>query len=119
MAAVSISSQDNTLVTAAEVELRAMLVDGTTGGRTIAGPLAGVSLPQTMVDMFLLQMLALFREVLTKQGAALPPFTVGTLPSAGGNTGRLVYVSDEAGGAVPAFSDGASWRRVTDRAVVS
>ena len=119
MAAVSISSQDNTLVTAAEMELRAMLVDGTTGGRTISGPLAGVSLPQTMVDMFLLQMLALFREVLTKQGAALPSFTVAGLPSAAGNTGRMVYVSNEAGGAVPAFSDGVSWRRVTDRAVVS
>jgi len=33
--------------------------------------------------------------------------------------GTLAYCSNEAGGAVPAFYDGASWRRVTDRAVVS
>lgn len=34
-------------------------------------------------------------------------------------TGGLIYVSDESGGAVPAFSDGTDWRRVTDRAIVS
>jgi len=33
--------------------------------------------------------------------------------------GQLVYVSDESGGAVLAFSDGTNWRRVTDRAIVS
>jgi hypothetical protein len=33
--------------------------------------------------------------------------------------GATVYVSNEAGGAVTAFSDGTNWRRVTDRAVVS
>ncbi len=31
----------------------------------------------------------------------------------------MVFVTDENGGAVPAFSDGSDWRRVTDRAVVS
>lgn len=30
-----------------------------------------------------------------------------------------VLVTDETGGAVPAFSDGTDWRRVTDRSVVS
>lgn len=36
-------------------------------------------------------------------------------------TGRaaFVYVSNEAGGAQMAFSDGTNWRRFTDRAVVS
>lgn len=33
--------------------------------------------------------------------------------------GQWVYVSDEAGGATPAFSSGGQWLRVTDRAVVS
>lgn len=47
-----------------------------------------------------------------------PNYTVATLPSAG-QAGEMVFVSDEAGGAVLAFSDGAAWRRVTDRAVVS
>lgn len=42
------------------------------------------------------------------------------LPSASGSgAGALIYVSNEAGGAVIAFSDGTNWRRVTDRAVVS
>jgi hypothetical protein len=42
------------------------------------------------------------------------------LPSASGSgAGALIFVSNEAGGAVLAFSDGAAWRRVTDRAVVS
>jgi len=49
----------------------------------------------------------------------LPSYTVATLPSAVNNARRLVYVSDEAGGPVPAFSDGTNWRRVTDRAIVS
>jgi hypothetical protein len=31
----------------------------------------------------------------------------------------MIYVSNETGGAVPAFSDGAAWRRVTDRAIIS
>lgn len=29
--------------------------------------------------------------------------------------GQMIYVSNETGGAVPAFSDGSVWRRVTDR----
>ena len=41
------------------------------------------------------------------------------LPTASAYTAGLIYVSNEAGGAVPAFSDGTNWRRVTDRAVVS
>jgi hypothetical protein len=33
--------------------------------------------------------------------------------------GTMIYVTDEIGGAVIAFSDGAAWRRLTDRVVVS
>lgn len=46
-------------------------------------------------------------------------YTVSTLPDAAANTGRVLFVSNEAGGAVIAFSDGSQWRRATDRAVVS
>lgn len=49
----------------------------------------------------------------------LPTYTVATVPTASDYTGYLIYVSDEAGGAVPAFSDGTNWRRCTDRTVVS
>jgi hypothetical protein len=46
-------------------------------------------------------------------------YTVAGVPSASGNPRRIIYVSNESGGAVLAFSDGTSWRRVTDRAVIS
>jgi hypothetical protein len=47
-------------------------------------------------------------------------FTVATVPSASGmGAGAVIYVSNETGGAVPAFSDGTNWRRVTDRAIIS
>lgn len=47
----------------------------------------------------------------------LPTYTVSTLPAL--TDTRMIYVSNESGGAVPAFSDGSAWRRVTDRAIVS
>jgi len=47
-------------------------------------------------------------------------YTVGTVPSASAKgAGYSIYVSNETGGAIPAFSDGTSWRRCTDRAVIS
>jgi hypothetical protein len=46
-------------------------------------------------------------------------YTVATVPSAAAGAGQIIYVSDEAGGTVLAFSDGANWRRVTDRATIS
>jgi len=49
----------------------------------------------------------------------LPAFVKADLPAAASFPRCLIFVPDEAGGAVPAFSDGAAWRRVTDRNVVS
>jgi hypothetical protein len=49
----------------------------------------------------------------------LRTFTVATLPSASANSGALIRISDEAGGATVAFSDGSAWRRVQDLAVAS
>lgn len=49
----------------------------------------------------------------------LPSYTVSTLPSAATNVRCTIYVSNESGGATPAFSDGTNWRRFSDRAVVS
>jgi hypothetical protein len=51
-------------------------------------------------------------------GERFPSYTVTTLPSAL-EPGRIIYVTDETDGAVPAFSDGTNWRRITDRIVVS
>jgi len=48
----------------------------------------------------------------------LPSFTVSTLPSAN-PAGQMLFVTDETGGSIPAFSDGTNWRRVTDAQIVS
>lgn len=50
----------------------------------------------------------------------VPQFAKAALPSAAAaGAAALIFVPDEVGGAVLAFSDGAAWRRVTDRAVVA
>ena len=48
----------------------------------------------------------------------LTSYTVATVPDAT-TDGGLIFVSDDAGGGVPAFSEGGSWRRVTDRTIVA
>lgn len=48
----------------------------------------------------------------------LPSFVMASLPSAA-TVGRVIYISNEVGGATLAFSDGTNWRRVADLAVVS
>lgn len=50
---------------------------------------------------------------------AVDAFTVAGLPAASVPPYRMVVVTNEAGGLVPAFNDGTNWRRVTDRAIVS
>lgn len=50
----------------------------------------------------------------------LPSFTVSGLPSAATvGAGAQAFCTDETGGAVPVFSDGTNWRRVTDRAIAA
>lgn len=51
--------------------------------------------------------------------AVLPSYTVAGVPTASSYTGGMIYVTNETGGAVPAFSDGTNWRRVTDRNIIS
>lgn len=52
--------------------------------------------------------------------AKLKAFTVAGVPNATTEgSGTMVYITNESGGAVPAFSDGLVWRRVTDRAIIS
>ena len=48
----------------------------------------------------------------------LTSYTVAELPAVPDEPG-MIFVSDETGGAVPAFSDGTNWRRCTDRVIVS
>lgn len=55
---------------------------------------------------------------LAKIGYCLDSHAKASLPS-GQAPATMIYVTDETGGAVPAFFDGTNWRRVTDRAIVS
>jgi hypothetical protein len=48
----------------------------------------------------------------------LPSFTVSTLPSAI-PAGQMLFVTDETGGSIPAFSDGTNWRRITDAQIIT
>ncbi len=57
-------------------------------------------------------------DLIRTQFNVTPTYTVATLP-ANAAAGSLAFVSDEAGGAVLAFSDGTNWRRCTDRAICS
>jgi len=48
----------------------------------------------------------------------LKSYAKASLPSAS-PAGKLIFVTNDIGGSVPAFSDGTNWRRVTDRNVIS
>ncbi len=50
---------------------------------------------------------------------ALTAYSKNNLPAASSFLYAQIYVTDDVGGAVPAFSDGANWRRVTDRNIIS
>lgn len=70
------------------------------------------------MQLFFDELLQIINGQLLGDALQLTSHTVSSLPSAASWTGSMIYVSDEAGGAVPAFSDGTNWRRCTDRAVV-
>ena len=48
-----------------------------------------------------------------------PRYSVSGVPDATAYIGHMVFINNETGGQVMAFSDGTNWRRVTDRAVIS
>lgn len=50
----------------------------------------------------------------------LPSYTVAQASALTGvSTGSMIYVTNESGGAQPAFFDGTNFRRCTDRNVIS
>lgn len=54
-----------------------------------------------------------------KRPLQLAAYTVAALPAAAEWKRCVVVVTDDVGGEVAAVSDGTSWRRTTDRAVVT
>ena len=58
--------------------------------------------------------------VLSQNGFLYPTFTVATVPSAAGNTGVAIYVSNGAAGSpVLAFSNGTDWLRCDTLAAIA
>lgn len=56
--------------------------------------------------------------IIVADALVVPTYTVTTLPPAD-PAAQIIFVSNESGGAVLAFSDGTNWRRCTDRAIVT
>jgi hypothetical protein len=56
--------------------------------------------------------------IIVADALIVPTYTVTTLPPAD-PAAQIIFVSNESGGAVLAFSDGTNWRRCTDRAIVT
>ena len=81
--------------------------------------IAGDQIPSRSYEVFFDDLELLLNQFLLGAAISLPSYAVADVPTASEWTGGMIYVSDESGGAVPAFSDGTNWRRTTDRAVIS
>ena len=102
------------------------LIDGATDTvNNMPGALGAIGLnkvAQPLLDQYQAIALAIIRLTSTgnpKFPTALPSYVVASMPPASGYTGCMIYVSNAAGGPIPAFSDGVTWRRVDTRAVVT
>lgn len=93
------------------LETEALIASSVSAPATITGTYT-VASPTTVT-------LAAGTEIINSSPMRLMPRTVAQLATLTASAGAMVYVTNETGGAVPAFFDGTSWRRVTDRAVVS
>ena len=90
-------------------------------------PIGVVTVDGKEVDVFATQRQQIFQEDLEQKLndsllgniTILHSYTVATLPTVPATGSASIFVSDESGGAVMAFSDGTNWRRSTDRAIVS
>jgi hypothetical protein len=70
---------------------------------------------QTMVDDITRELRARVRGF----PVVLAAFNKVDLPDASRWVGSWIFVRDDVGGPIPAFSDGTAWKRCTDGAVVS
>ncbi len=84
------------------------------GERLIEGGIASSSM-----QLFLDELVLLMNGQLVGPALQLTSYEVADVPDAASWTGAMIYVSNESGGSIPAFSDGTDWRRVSDRAVIS
>lgn len=85
---------------------------------------APIQQPMVMKDGFVWDIWARWfqkvsRVLFGQEPMPLVKYTVATVPDATQHEGFIIYVSDESGGSVIAFSDGTNWRRTTDRNIIS
>lgn len=72
------------------------------------------------MQLFIDDLTQRLNDNLLGQAVLFPSYTVAQSNALTSSpAGSVIYVSDEVGGAVMAFSDGVNWRRTTDRAVVA
>lgn len=131
MPAVPVSQEDADRMAAYETDVRLIFTTGTSGGTPVLPvqltaaaydgniPDGTLGLTANFMKATFIAITRLLKNGPTKFPAQVPSYPKVSLPSAAANTGCLIFVTDDVGGSVPAFSDGAAWRRVTDRAVIA
>ena len=120
---LSVTQQEADRSEQARTEVRTIMTDGAVVGSTpVVNAILSVAqydaAGSPTPDFNEALALAVIRAV-SRLPVLLPSYLKTALPSAASNTGAMIYVTDDVGGAVPAFSDGTNWRRVTDRNVIS
>lgn len=120
---LSLTNAETLRLAQAKIEVRDAMTDGALNGITpeivaFISPSQYDTVPSPLVDYNLSVIIAALLAQ-ARFPTILAQYPKASLPAPGANAGCLVYVTDDVGGAVPAFSDGTDWRRVTDRAIVS
>jgi len=97
-------------------EITTQLDHGQSIGSIDGKPVLTSPLMQNFID----DLVQKLNDILFGNQITLASYTVATLPTVPDATQPgIIFVSDETGGAVPAFSDGTNWRRFTDRTIVA
>ena len=117
---ITSNSETKTIVIKASAQATSLFVDGADFG-TLASAVVDIndlgSITDAVSASINLGSLTI-SGIISPSALILPSYTVSTLPGAN-PAAQMIFVSDESGGAVIAFSDGTNWRRVTDRAIVT
>lgn len=118
MAAEAVTPTESTFGAVVRAFLANALKDGTSGSFVVnPGPIPLATIPTTVLDLYEIAFIAGLRAMQTLP-TYMPSYPKASLPAAT-PAGQLIYVTNDVGGAVPAFSDGTNWRRVTDRNIIS
>lgn len=125
----AVSQEDSDRMAAYETDVRDIFINGTTGGTPLLpvqfsaadydGSGATLDLFKYFMQATIIALFRIHKNGPTKFPTQMPSYLKTALPSASANTGCMIFVTNDVGGSIPAFSDGTNWRRVTDRAVIA